>query len=170
VYTALAWRNKSFGSALEFAWSADSNEYAVREAGSKVRGEGAGLREVLREADARRPRPPPPAWRLPGSSRSAVSRRPPTPRAPSHPGPSRLPPRRELRTPQVKVFKNFQERAQLKIDFPIEGLHGGALIAARGAEFVCFYDWADGRLVRRIDVGAFGVFCWGVLAGGRGGR
>lgn len=36
VYTALAWRNKSFGSAVDFVWSADSNEYAVREAGSRV--------------------------------------------------------------------------------------------------------------------------------------
>ncbi|KAI8462483.1 MAG: coatomer WD associated region-domain-containing protein [Monoraphidium minutum] len=88
VYTALAWRNKSFGSALEFAWSADSNEFAVREAGSRV-----------------------------------------------------------------KVFKNFAERLQLKIDFTIEGLHGGSLIGARSPDFVCFYDWGDGRLVRRIDVG-----------------
>jgi hypothetical protein len=53
------------------------------------------------------------------------------------------------------VFKNFQERQQLRIDFPIEGLHGGALVAARGAEFVVFYDWGDGRLVRRIDVGGW---------------
>ena len=37
VYTALAWRNKSFGQGLEFAWSADSNEYAVRESASKVK-------------------------------------------------------------------------------------------------------------------------------------
>jgi hypothetical protein len=27
IYTALAWRNKSFGSALEFVWALDSNEY-----------------------------------------------------------------------------------------------------------------------------------------------
>ncbi|KAG2482992.1 hypothetical protein HYH03_018117 [Edaphochlamys debaryana] len=31
VYTALAWRNKAFGSALEFAWSHDSNDFAIRE-------------------------------------------------------------------------------------------------------------------------------------------
>ena len=37
VYTALAWRNKSFGQALEFVWSADSNEYVVRESASKVK-------------------------------------------------------------------------------------------------------------------------------------
>ncbi|GLC41850.1 hypothetical protein PLESTM_001257800 [Pleodorina starrii] len=37
VYTALAWRNKAFGSGLEFVWSADSNDYAIREASSKVK-------------------------------------------------------------------------------------------------------------------------------------
>ncbi|KAF9584955.1 hypothetical protein BGW38_004501 [Lunasporangiospora selenospora] len=37
IYTALAWRNKSFGSGLEFAWALDSNEYAVRESTSKVK-------------------------------------------------------------------------------------------------------------------------------------
>ncbi|KAJ2786122.1 Coatomer subunit beta' [Coemansia javaensis] len=37
IYTALAWRNKSFGSALEFVWAQDSNEYAVRESASAVR-------------------------------------------------------------------------------------------------------------------------------------
>ncbi|KAJ3414822.1 Coatomer subunit beta' [Chytridiales sp. JEL 0842] len=37
VYTALAWRNKDFGSALEFVWGADSNEYAIRESSSKVK-------------------------------------------------------------------------------------------------------------------------------------
>ncbi|KAJ3222114.1 Coatomer subunit beta' [Clydaea vesicula] len=37
IYTALAWRNKSFGSALEFVWALDSNEYAIRESTSKVK-------------------------------------------------------------------------------------------------------------------------------------
>ncbi|KAF9426090.1 hypothetical protein BGZ94_006955 [Podila epigama] len=37
IYTALAWRNKSFGSALEFVWALDSNLYAVRESTSKVK-------------------------------------------------------------------------------------------------------------------------------------
>ena len=36
IYTALAWRNRSFGSALEFVWSADG-EYAVRESTSKIK-------------------------------------------------------------------------------------------------------------------------------------
>eukprot|EP00126_Sphaerothecum_destruens_P006585 Sdes_comp19433_c0_seq1m10814 len=37
IYTALAWRNKSFGQALEFVWAADAGEYAVRESSSKIK-------------------------------------------------------------------------------------------------------------------------------------
>jgi len=36
IYTALAWRNRSFGSALEIVWSSDG-EYAVRETTSKIK-------------------------------------------------------------------------------------------------------------------------------------
>lgn len=36
IYTALAWRNKSFGSAVDFAWSSDSNFYAVQESNYKL--------------------------------------------------------------------------------------------------------------------------------------
>lgn len=37
IYTAMALRNKSFGSAQEFVWALDSSEYAVRENGSTVK-------------------------------------------------------------------------------------------------------------------------------------
>ncbi|KAG4302136.1 hypothetical protein PCK1_001408 [Pneumocystis canis] len=37
IYTALAWRNKAFGSALNFVWAYDSNEYAIRESSTSVR-------------------------------------------------------------------------------------------------------------------------------------
>ncbi|KAK9723079.1 Coatomer subunit beta' [Basidiobolus ranarum] len=37
IYTALAWRNKSFGRALEFVWATESNEYAIRESSSSVK-------------------------------------------------------------------------------------------------------------------------------------
>ena len=39
LYTALAWRNKAFGSALDFAWGSkdNSNDYAIRESGTSVR-------------------------------------------------------------------------------------------------------------------------------------
>jgi coatomer subunit beta' len=36
IYTALAWRNRSFGSALEFVWASDG-EYAIRESTSKIK-------------------------------------------------------------------------------------------------------------------------------------
>uniref|UniRef100_A0A5S6QEB8 Coatomer subunit beta' n=1 Tax=Trichuris muris TaxID=70415 RepID=A0A5S6QEB8_TRIMR len=37
IYTALAIRNKSFGSALEFVWAKEPNTYAIREGGSSVK-------------------------------------------------------------------------------------------------------------------------------------
>ncbi|KAI9845277.1 MAG: hypothetical protein M1838_001800 [Thelocarpon superellum] len=39
LYTALAWRNKAFGSALDFVWGSkdNSNDYAIRESGTSVR-------------------------------------------------------------------------------------------------------------------------------------
>lgn len=36
VYTALAWRNKSFGNAAEFVWSSESNDFATREVSPNV--------------------------------------------------------------------------------------------------------------------------------------
>jgi len=36
IYTALAWRNRSFGTALELVWSNDG-EFAVRESTSKIK-------------------------------------------------------------------------------------------------------------------------------------
>ncbi|XP_059457505.1 coatomer subunit beta'-2 isoform X2 [Corylus avellana] len=87
IYTALAWRNRSFGSALEFAWSSDG-EYAVRESTSKI-----------------------------------------------------------------KIFsKNFQEKRSVRPTFSAERIYGGALLAMCSNDFICFYDWAECRLIRRIDV------------------
>lgn len=37
IYTALAWRNKAFGTGLGFAWASDSNTYAVKESASVVK-------------------------------------------------------------------------------------------------------------------------------------
>ena len=56
IYTALAWRNKAFGQGVGFAWASDSNTYAVREAGSKIKvfrnfKERAGLVQVAYPTD-----------------------------------------------------------------------------------------------------------------------
>ncbi|PSS07451.1 Coatomer subunit beta-2 like, partial [Actinidia chinensis var. chinensis] len=87
IYTALAWRNRSFGSALEFVWSLDG-EYAVRESTSKI-----------------------------------------------------------------KIFsKTFQEKRSIRPTFSVERIYGGTLLAMCSNDFICFYDWAECRLIRRIDV------------------
>ncbi|PIA65170.1 hypothetical protein AQUCO_00100570v1 [Aquilegia coerulea] len=87
IYTALAWRNRSFGSALEFVWSSDG-EYAARES-----------------------------------------------------------------TSRIKLFsKNFQEKKSIRPTFSTERIFGGILLAMCSNEFICFYDWTECRLIRRIDV------------------
>ncbi|VVT56082.1 uncharacterized protein SAPINGB_P004793 [Magnusiomyces paraingens] len=94
IYTALAWRNKSFGSAVDFVWAQDNNEYAVRNSNN-----------------------------------------------------------------QVQLFKNFKERSDaLNVPFKPTKLFGGSLIGCKSDDFVSFYDWETGRLVRRVDVDAQQVF------------
>eukprot|EP00240_Pyramimonas_obovata_P003366 CAMPEP_0118928502 /NCGR_PEP_ID=MMETSP1169-20130426/5726_1 /TAXON_ID=36882 /ORGANISM="Pyramimonas obovata, Strain CCMP722" /LENGTH=852 /DNA_ID=CAMNT_0006870485 /DNA_START=138 /DNA_END=2692 /DNA_ORIENTATION=- len=93
IYTALAWRNKSFGSALDVGWSAETSDFAVRESPSRI-----------------------------------------------------------------KVFKNFQEKKSIRPNFSAEGIHGGPLLSARSNEFVCFYDWAECRVIRRIDVAVKNIY------------
>ncbi|XP_071733464.1 coatomer subunit beta'-2-like [Rutidosis leptorrhynchoides] len=87
IYTALAWRNRSFGSALEIVWSSDG-EYAVRES-----------------------------------------------------------------TTKIKIFnKSFQEKKSIRPTFSAERIYGGSLLAICLNDFICFYDWAECRLIQRIDV------------------
>ena len=87
IYTALAWRKKSFGNALEFVWALDSGEYAVRE----------------------------------------------NPAA-------------------IKIFKNFKETRTFKPPFSADSIFGGALLGVRSGEVCFFFDFAECKLVRRIDV------------------
>lgn len=93
VYTALAWRNKAFGSAQEFVWADDSNVFATRE--------------------------------------SATS---------------------------VKIHRNFKEASIVRLPFAAEAIHGGRLLGVRTQDFIVFYDWATGKVVRRVDVAARGVY------------
>ena len=87
IYTALAWRKKSFGNALDFVWSVDSSEYAVREAPLTI-----------------------------------------------------------------KLFKNFKETRVFRPPFQADAIYGGVLLGVRSGEVTFFFDWAECRLVRRIDV------------------
>ena len=92
IHTALNLRNKSFGQALDFVWSPDS-QYAIRETSSKV-----------------------------------------------------------------KLFKNFKERMQIKMDYSAEGIFGGSLLGIKGGGSLTFYSWETGDLVRRIDVDTLNVY------------
>lgn len=61
-------------------------------------------------------------------------------------------------------------RSQLASALQLQALHSedttrpcvaaAAAAGVRGSDFVCFYDWEDGRLVRRIDVGAVKNVIW----------
>lgn len=59
----------------------------------------------------------------------------------------------------VRVYnKMFKERKSMRPTFPAEAIYGGALLSVCGKDFICFYDWEDLQLVRRIDVEAKGVY------------
>lgn len=52
----------------------------------------------------------------------------------------------------IKIFKNFKETRSFKPPFLADALLGGALMCIRAGEVCFFFDWAECRLVRRIDV------------------
>ncbi|KAH3678144.1 hypothetical protein WICMUC_001660 [Wickerhamomyces mucosus] len=91
IYTALAWRNKSYGNATDFAWASDSNVYAIKDSQD-----------------------------------------------------------------QITIHKNFKPKPNGDIDFiyTINKLYGGSLLGIKSDNFVSFYDWESGQLVRKIDVEA----------------
>ena len=49
-------------------------------------------------------------------------------------------------TLECRLYKNFKEYEQIKPGFPIEEIHGGALLGVRSQDFVCFYDWASAQV------------------------
>ena len=56
-------------------------------------------------------------------------------------------------TSKIKIFsKTFKERKSTSPTFLAESIYGGALLAICSNDFVCFYDWAECRVIRRIDV------------------
>ena len=46
----------------------------------------------------------------------------------------------------------FQEKKSIRPTFSAERIYGGTLLAMCSNDFICFYDWAECRLIRRIDV------------------
>lgn len=53
---------------------------------------------------------------------------------------------------KVKIFKNFKERTQVKIDYSAEGIFGGTLLGIKGAGSLNFYSWETTDPIRRIDI------------------
>lgn len=45
-----------------------------------------------------------------------------------------------------------QEAGSIKLLGVPEGIHGGAMIGVRGQGYIAFYDWANYKCARRIDV------------------
>jgi hypothetical protein len=44
------------------------------------------------------------------------------------------------------VHRNFKEALTIKTPFAAEAIYGGQLLGVRGQDFVCFYDWATGKV------------------------
>jgi coatomer subunit beta' len=57
----------------------------------------------------------------------------------------------------VKIHKNFKEALTIRLGFAAEAIHGGRLLGVRTSEFIVFYDWGTGAIVRRVDVAARNV-------------
>ena len=151
IYTALAWRNKSFGQALEFVWGDDSNVYAVRESASTsacawpvgwldgacgVQLGHGGLEEPAGGRCCR--------WHqrasgctafLPGCRQVAAHGQLTCTRA-------TLP---SFHT-TVKIHRNFKEALTVRVPFAAEAIFGGQLLGVRAQDFIVFYDWATGKV------------------------
>ena len=125
IYTALAWRKKSFGNALDFVWALDSGEYAVRSAPPPADA----------PSPARPPRPPPPA----------PDAHPPLP----------SPPSRCARTPRRSSSSATSRRlARSSRRSPPSSCTAARSSACAPARVTFFFDWQECRMVRRIDVTA----------------
>eukprot|EP00971_Amphidinium_carterae_P029545 581470-Amphidinium_carterae.1 len=53
---------------------------------------------------------------------------------------------------KVAVFQDFKESFSFKPPYGVDEIFGGRLIGVRSGDFICFYDWNEYRLIRRIDV------------------
>ena len=60
----------------------------------------------------------------------------------------------------VTLFHQFKEAGTLRLPYACDGVHGGPLLAARGADCVVFYDWESGLPAARVDVGAAASVSW----------
>lgn len=57
-------------------------------------------------------------------------------------------------TTHFKIYLNFKETFDIVTPFPIEKLFGGKMLGVRGSNFLVFYSWQSGDVIKKIDVTA----------------
>jgi coatomer subunit beta' len=60
---------------------------------------------------------------------------------------------------RIRLMRGSEERLSFRPNFSFDCLFGGYLIGVRGEDFICFYEWEKGSLIRRIDTCPKQV-CW----------
>lgn len=55
---------------------------------------------------------------------------------------------------EFKRGGTFQEKKNIRPTYSAEHIFGGTLLGLCSNDFICFYDWNECRLIRRIDVHA----------------
>lgn len=53
---------------------------------------------------------------------------------------------------RIVIYNNFKESSSFLASFYVDEIFGGQLLGIKSNDFVCFYDWNECHLVRRIDV------------------
>ncbi|KAK6589449.1 coatomer complex beta [Cryptosporidium xiaoi] len=53
---------------------------------------------------------------------------------------------------RIVVYHNFKESCSFFPSYFVDEIFGGQLLGVKSNDFVCFYDWLDCKLIRRIDV------------------
>ncbi|EGR29953.1 hypothetical protein IMG5_145440 [Ichthyophthirius multifiliis] len=52
----------------------------------------------------------------------------------------------------IRIYKGNNElQYELKTDYMVENIFGGTLLCAKSNEFLIFYDWETGKIIRRLD-------------------
>ncbi|KAJ1614335.1 coatomer complex beta [Cryptosporidium canis] len=53
---------------------------------------------------------------------------------------------------RIIVYNDFKESFSFIPSYYVEEIFGGQLLAIKSLDFVCFYDWTESRLIRRVDI------------------
>eukprot|EP01130_Rhizamoeba_saxonica_P017463 TRINITY_DN8476_c0_g1_i1.p1 TRINITY_DN8476_c0_g1~~TRINITY_DN8476_c0_g1_i1.p1 ORF type:complete len:927 (+),score=232.91 TRINITY_DN8476_c0_g1_i1:281-3061(+) len=60
--------------------------------------------------------------------------------------------------PIIHIYQNFEEKDRLKLNYPVNNIFGGTLIAVASTNFICFYDWETASVVRKVDIKSKNVY------------